>query len=81
VRDHVGVKASQKRRAASSPVHGRHAAGAACRVQTMHAGASEGERAGRERGLGQLVELGRKWGGGPLRLKRLFFFKFNFLKF
>jgi hypothetical protein len=75
VRDQVGVKASQRRRAASSPAHGRHAAGAAYRNQTTRAGTSEGERAGSERGLGRLAELGRKRGGGPLRLKRLFLFQ------
>jgi hypothetical protein len=50
VRGQVGVKASRRRRAASSPAHGRHAGGVACRGQTTRVGASEGERAGRERG-------------------------------
>jgi hypothetical protein len=40
VRDQVGVKASQRRRAASSPAHGRHAAGAACHGQTTRVGAA-----------------------------------------
>jgi ribosomal protein S13 len=40
VRDQVGVKASRRRRAASSPAHGRHVAGVACRGQTTRMGAA-----------------------------------------
>jgi hypothetical protein len=38
VRDRVEVKTSRRRRVASSPAHGRHAAGAACRGRSRWRG-------------------------------------------
>jgi hypothetical protein len=70
----VGVKASRRRRAASSPAHGRHAVCTACRDQTRVGTArAKAGRGGHARGPGWLAVLGRKRGAGPVSREIPFF--------
>jgi hypothetical protein len=75
VRDQVGVKASRRRRAASSPAHGRHVACVASVAGRAW------PKAGVRAWVGRLSELGRKRGGGPVNPRRLFLLYFQFLEF